>query len=78
MATLSYFVDALAVPHGGTSDPGPNQAFRITYATDREAAVKRGWPVRTLPLGHLRQLHDPNEVAEAILGLLGQVLPGLA
>jgi hypothetical protein len=73
---LSYFTDALAVPQGWDQRPGAYLAFGDTYAPDREAAAQRGWPVRTLPPGHLRQLHDPDQVAEAILALLGEVVPG--
>jgi hypothetical protein len=73
---LSYFTDALAVPQGWNQRPGAYLAFGDTYAPDREAAAQHGWPVRTLPPGHLRQLHDPNQVAEAILALLGEVVPG--
>jgi hypothetical protein len=73
---LSYFTDALAVPQGWDQRPGAYLAFGDTYAADREAAAQRGWPVRTLPPGHLRQLHDPDQVAKAILALLGQVVAG--
>lgn len=59
-----------------TDRPGAYVAFGDTYAGDREAAAQRGWPVRTLPAGHLRQLHDPDQVAETLLALLDHVLPG--
>jgi hypothetical protein len=36
--------------------------------------VQRGWAVRTLPIGHLRQLHDPDLVAETLHDLLGQIV----
>ena len=73
---LSYFTDALSVPQGWDKRPGAYVAFGDTYAADREAAAQRGWPVRTLPAGHLRQLHDPDQVAVTVLALLGHVVPG--
>ncbi len=73
---LSYFTQALAVPPGWDKLPGAYVAFGDTYAADRDAAAQRGWPVRTLPAGHLRQLHDPDQVADTLLALLGQVVPG--
>ncbi|MBC7677798.1 MAG: alpha/beta fold hydrolase [Pseudorhodobacter sp.] len=73
---LSYFTEALAAPQGWDERPGAYLAFGDAYAADRDAAAQRGWPVRTLPAGHLRQLHDPDQVAEALLALLGHVVPG--
>ncbi len=73
---LSYFAGALAVPQGWDDLPGAYVAFGDTYAADREAAAERGWPVRTLPAGHLRPLLEPDRVAETLVALLGHVTPG--
>ena len=72
---LSYFTGSLAVPPGWDERPGAYLAFGDTYAAERDAAAHRGWPVRTLPAGHLHQLHNPDRVAETLLALLGQVVP---
>ena len=74
---MSYFTGSLAVPAGWDQLPGAYLAFGDTYTTEREAAVRRGWPVRTLPAGHLRQLHDPELVADTLDHVLGEILPGL-
>jgi pimeloyl-ACP methyl ester carboxylesterase len=72
---LSYFTGSLAVPRGWDQRPCAYVAFGDTYTNEREAAVQRGWPARTLPAGHLLQLHDPDLVAETLINMLGQILP---
>lgn len=72
---LSYFTEAVAVPQGWDKRPGAYVAFSDTYAADRDAAARRGWPVRTLSAGHLHQLCDPDQVADTLLALLGQIVP---
>lgn len=69
---LAYFRSAL---------PGPSRwdgraaylAFGDGYGGERAAAAERGWPVRTLPGGHLHMLVDPDAVASALAGLLGEL-----
>lgn len=70
---LSYFEGTLTVPRGWDERPGAYLAFGETYAAERDDAEHRRWPVRTLPGGHLHQLNDPDQVADSILALLGQV-----
>jgi pimeloyl-ACP methyl ester carboxylesterase len=71
---LAYFKGARAVPAGWGEAPGAYLAFGDTYATERDDAAQRGWPVRTLQqAGHLHQLTDPDQVAEAIRALLDEV-----
>ena len=70
---LSYFQGALAVPRGWDERPGAYLAFGDTYTAERDDAAQRGWPVRTLPAGHLHQLNHPGQVADALVALLSQV-----
>ncbi|HEU4421304.1 MAG TPA: hypothetical protein VFR67_02055 [Pilimelia sp.] len=63
---LSYFAGTLPVPSGWDDRPGTYVAFGDTYADDRLAASRRGWPVTTLPGGHLHTLIDPERVAAEI------------
>lgn len=71
---LAYFSGTLANPPGWDDRPGAYLAFGDTYAAERAAAAKRGWPVRTLPGGHLHPLHDPEQVADALLALVGHAI----
>ena len=73
---LAYLEEALVVPKGWDDVPGAYVAFGDAYAAERDAAARRGWPVHTLAAGHLHQLHHPDHVADALLGLLDRVLPG--
>jgi hypothetical protein len=41
-------------------------AFGDTYADAARTAANAGWPVRTLQLGHLGTLQDPETVADAV------------
>jgi hypothetical protein len=70
---LSYFDAAVPSPAGWEVLPAAYLAFGDTYAGERAEAASRGWPVRTLPGGHLLPLTGPSVVAEAIEGLLGLV-----
>jgi hypothetical protein len=63
---LSYFAGSLPVPSGWDDRPGAYLAFGETYAADRLEASRRGWPVTTLPGGHLHTLVEPHRVAEEI------------
>jgi hypothetical protein len=67
---LSYFGTSLPVPAGWDDRPGAYLAFGDTYAADRQRAARRGWPVSTLPGGHLHMLVDPERVAAEIDALL--------
>lgn len=61
---LSYVDGVVAVPAGWTSTvDGAYLAFGDTYEAERRSARALGWPVRTLPLGHLGFLTDPAGVA---------------
>lgn len=70
---LTYFEDARAGAAGWDNLPGAYLAFGDTYAAERDDAAQRGWPVRTLQAGHLHQLTDPDEVADTLSDLLGEV-----
>jgi len=70
---LSYFEGALPVPQGWDQRRGAYLAFGETYATERDDAVRRRWPVTTLPGTHLHLLTDPDEVATELLALIGQL-----
>ena len=71
---LTYLEGERAVPAGWDEVPGAYLAFGDTYADERDDAARRGWPVRTLQhAGHLHQLAAPDQVAEAIGTLLGQL-----
>ena len=66
---LSYFEGSLPVQRGWDGGPGAYLAFGDTYAEDRSAAARRGWPVTTLPGRHLHMLVDPVRVADEVLRL---------
>lgn len=71
---LSYFTERMPVAAGWAKRPNAYLAFGETYRKERCAAAKDGWPVRTLPGGHLLALKEPARVAsviEELLGLLG-------
>lgn len=68
---VSYFEGSLPVPQGWDERPGGYLAFGDTYAPERDEAARRGWPVRTLPGGHLHMLIDPDQVAGELVALLG-------
>jgi len=53
---LSYFEEVLPVPPGWDECPAAYLAFGGTYAAERDQAVRRHWPVTTLPGDHLHQL----------------------
>jgi len=69
---LSYFRESAAAPVGWDGRPGAYLAFGDTYADERQAAIDRGWPARTLPGRHLHMLHDPDQVAAEIISLLAK------
>jgi len=71
---LTYFEGSRAVPTGWDERPAGYLAFGDTYATERDKAAQRGWPVRTLQqAGHLHQLTAPDQVAEALGALLDEI-----
>lgn len=71
---LAYFEGARAVPAGWDAVPAAYLAFGDTYATERDDAAQRGWPVHTIQqAGHLHQLTAPNEVAETLGAMLGEI-----
>lgn len=70
---LSYFEGMLPVPQGWDQRRGAYLAFGETYATEREEAARRRWPVTTLPGTHLHLLTDPDEVAIELLALIRQL-----
>jgi len=67
---LSYFESTLAIPQGWDDISGAYLAFGDTYAIERDQAAQRGWPVSTLPGGHLHMLTDPEMVATELVALI--------
>ena len=70
---LSYFEATLPVLEGWDRIPGAYLAFGDTYATERDQAAQRRWPVRTLPGGHLHMLIDPERVAAEMAALMDRL-----
>lgn len=70
---LAYFGESLPVPAGWDDRPCAYLAFGDTYAAERHDAAARGWPVMTLPGGHLHMLNDPEQVAAGVLELLSRL-----
>ena len=61
----------MPIPAGWDHAPGAYLAFGDTYAEDRAAATRRGWPVVTFEHGrHLHMLLEPEEVASQMLSLM--------
>ncbi len=67
---LSYFESTLPIPQGWDDIPGAYLAFGDTYATERDQATQRRWPVSTLSGGHLHMLIDPEKVAAELVALI--------
>lgn len=70
---ISYFKEVLPIPQGWDERPGAYLAFGETYAAERDDAARRGWPVSTLPAGHLHTLIDPDRVATELIALLDRL-----
>ncbi|MET4640126.1 hypothetical protein [Mycetocola sp. 2940] len=70
---LSYFDGRIPVAPGWSQRPSAYLAFGDTYARERRAAAHNGWPVRTLPGGHLLMLTEPERVASAVEELVGSL-----
>lgn len=68
---LSYFESTLTIPQGWDDIPGAYLAFGDTYASERDQAVQRRWPVSTLSGGHLQIMIDPEKVAAELNTLIG-------
>lgn len=66
----SYFEEMVPTPPGWEDLPAAYLAFGDTYADERAEAVRRGWPVATLPGLHLHPLADPAAVGAALEALL--------
>jgi hypothetical protein len=67
---LAYFDAEVPTPPGWERLPAAYLAFGDGYADERAEAVRRGWPVSTLPGGHLHMLVDPSGVADALTDLV--------
>jgi hypothetical protein len=67
---LSYFEEALPIPPGWDRCPAAFLAFGETYASERDEAERRHWPVKTLPGAHLHQLIEPDHVAGELIALI--------
>ena len=70
---MAYFDAQVEVPAGWDDGLGAGYlAFGDTYAEERAAAERRGWPVRLMDGRHLHMLVDPSGVAEEIVALLSE------
>ena len=70
---LPYFEGTLPVPQGWDQPSRAYLAFGESYATERDEAARRRWPVTTLEGTHLHLLTDPDEVATELLVLIDQL-----
>ncbi len=70
---LEYFTAVLPVPDGWTAGPAAYLAFSEGYHRQRDQAADWGWPIHTVPGGHLRPLADPGGTAAALEELLYQL-----
>lgn len=67
---LEFFAEELpALPNGWPPCRAAYLAFSEPYRREADAAASAGWPVRSLPGGHLHMLVSPGAVATAITGL---------
>jgi hypothetical protein len=73
---LEYFSAVLPVPDGWATRPAAYLAFSEAYLPGREEVSRWGWPVRTLPGGHLHPLVDPQAVAATLDDILRHLVPG--
>jgi hypothetical protein len=72
---LTYFDAEVPSPPGWRDLPAAYLAFGETYAAERARAEVAGWPTATLTGEHLHPLAEPDEVVDALLGLLGRLGP---
>ena len=70
---VAYFEGVRPVPERWDEIPVAYLAFGDTYATQRDLALQRHWPVHTLAGGHLHMLIDPSGVATELTQLLDQL-----
>jgi pimeloyl-ACP methyl ester carboxylesterase len=73
---LSYYEQAVPAPTAWQQVPAGYVAFGEVYADETARARQLGWPVRVLPGLHLHQLVDPAAVADAVLAVTRELLPG--
>ncbi|MGI5212494.1 hypothetical protein [Plantactinospora sp. CA-290183] len=66
---FAYLTARVDLPDGWDAVSAGYLSFGDTYADEREDARARGWPVRTMPGGHLHMLRDPAGVAREIMEL---------
>jgi hypothetical protein len=70
---MTYLRSTVPVPTGWDGRRGAYLAFGETYASERERAADRNWPVSTVPGRHLHMLVDPAGVASALNRLLAAI-----
>ena len=66
---LAYYEEQVPVPPGWDDHRCGYLVFGEPYDVQAGEARRRGWPVRSLPGGHLHQLVDPDGVAKILLDL---------
>jgi hypothetical protein len=66
---LAVLEESVHVPEGWPRSRCGYLQFSEVYTAEAAEARSRGWPVTTLPGGHLHMLVDPEAVAQAIIGL---------
>ncbi|QCU79166.1 hypothetical protein E7744_14280 [Citricoccus sp. SGAir0253] len=75
---LAYFDTRQTAPGDWTRGPNAYLAFRGTYAEELESAHRWGWPTAMLDGGHLAWLAAPDDVAAAVVDLVGRMGRGTA
>ena len=73
---LCYFEALVPSPAGWETLRSAYLSFGDTYEEERTQGERRGWPVVTLPGGHLHMQVDPVAVADAVLRLEAAVRTG--
>jgi hypothetical protein len=66
---LAYFREQVPAPPGWDAHPCGYLLFSPAYEEEAADARRRGWPVRSVPGGHLHQVADPHGVTRALLAL---------
>jgi hypothetical protein len=66
---LAYYQEQVPAPAGWDEHPCAYLLFSPAYQDQARQARDHGWPVHSLPGGHLHQVVDPHGVAQALLGL---------
>ncbi len=72
---LAYYLDRVPVPPGWDERACAYLQFSVGYQDQADRARGLGWPVLSLPGGHLHQIVDPDGVTSALIQLTDAVVP---